>query len=296
RYEGTYKENYPDICGQDPTIISVTESTFRRFCVRLDGRTHDLEGSANVVDLATPKEEDIRPPPPPSRVNHGGYGAYNAYITAATRYAALGAPTLYDHPAAAPYGRGLPEPMREGMGKKIFVGRLPHEANADDLHQYFGRLGCILDVYVPKVAIDSAASHCLVTAASQCLYHRNVRLRKALTEAKIVNALIIRTRLHEDLLVGNALVTMLKHAALQLAYVIVHLIVIFMKEEANNSGGQNGWVTEWLGLASGGSRGAAAAACGACPGWGLVKVGDGRATLPWQERELSANLKGFLSS
>jgi RNA-binding protein Musashi len=29
----------------------------------------------------------------------GGYGAYNAYISAATRYAALGAPTLYDHPA-----------------------------------------------------------------------------------------------------------------------------------------------------------------------------------------------------
>lgn len=28
----------------------------------------------------------------------GGYGAYNAYISAATRYAALGAPTLYDHP------------------------------------------------------------------------------------------------------------------------------------------------------------------------------------------------------
>ena len=28
----------------------------------------------------------------------GGYGAYNAYISAATRYGALGAPTLYDHP------------------------------------------------------------------------------------------------------------------------------------------------------------------------------------------------------
>lgn len=28
----------------------------------------------------------------------GGYGAYNAYISTATRYAALGAPTLYDHP------------------------------------------------------------------------------------------------------------------------------------------------------------------------------------------------------
>ena len=38
------------------------------------------------------------PPPPPPPPQGGGYGAYNAYISAATRYAALGAPTLYDHP------------------------------------------------------------------------------------------------------------------------------------------------------------------------------------------------------
>ena len=37
------------------------------------------------------------------------------------------------------------------MGKKIFVGRLPQEAGVDDLRQYFGRFGRILDVYVPKV-------------------------------------------------------------------------------------------------------------------------------------------------
>lgn len=35
-----------------------------------------------------------------SRVSQGGYGAYNAYITGATTYAALGAPTLYDHPGS----------------------------------------------------------------------------------------------------------------------------------------------------------------------------------------------------
>ena len=46
------------------------------------------------------QEEEFRPV---SRVPQGGYGAYNAYITAATRYAALGAPTLYDHPGSA-YG------------------------------------------------------------------------------------------------------------------------------------------------------------------------------------------------
>lgn len=44
------------------------------------------------------QEEDFRPV---SRMSQGGgYGAYNAYISATTRYAALGAPTLYDHPSS----------------------------------------------------------------------------------------------------------------------------------------------------------------------------------------------------
>ena len=43
------------------------------------------------------QEEEFRPV---SRMTQGGYGAYNAYITAATTYAALGAPTLYDHPGS----------------------------------------------------------------------------------------------------------------------------------------------------------------------------------------------------
>lgn len=106
--------------------------------------THELDGSTVVVDRATPKEEDVKPT---NRVAQGGYGAYNAYINAATRYAALGAPTLYDHPTA--YGRGIYE-NRRGMGKKIFVGRLPQEASSEDLRQYFGRFGRIMDVYVPK--------------------------------------------------------------------------------------------------------------------------------------------------
>lgn len=114
--------------------------------------THELGGSTVVVDRATPKDEDSRYPPP-SRVPQGGYGAYNAYISAATRYAALGAPTLYDYPASG-YGRGFYGPpargMGSGMGKKIFVGRLPQEASVDDLRQYFGRFGRILDVYIPK--------------------------------------------------------------------------------------------------------------------------------------------------
>lgn len=42
------------------------------------------------------------------------------------------------------------EPIR-GVGRKIFVGRLPQEATVEDLRQYFGRFGRILDVYIPKV-------------------------------------------------------------------------------------------------------------------------------------------------
>ncbi|CAL9164763.1 uncharacterized protein LOC135666475 [Musa acuminata AAA Group] len=107
--------------------------------------SHELGGSTVVVDRATPRNDDMRYP---SRMAQGGYGAYNAYISAATRYAALGAPTLYDQFGSA-YGRGYFGPSR-GMGRKIFVGRLPQEASAEDLRQYFGRFGRIVDVYVPK--------------------------------------------------------------------------------------------------------------------------------------------------
>ncbi|KAL9245796.1 hypothetical protein vseg_019404 [Gypsophila vaccaria] len=110
--------------------------------------THELGGSTVVVDRATPKEDDFRPfNRAPS---HGGYGAYNGYISAATtRYGALGAPTLYDHPSSY-YGRDRIRGGIGGIGRKIFVGRLPQEATTDDLRQYFGRFGRILDVYIPK--------------------------------------------------------------------------------------------------------------------------------------------------
>ena len=55
----------------------------------------------NCLKICLHQDEDVRYPP--SRPTQGGYGAYNAYISAATRYAALGAPTLYDHPGSA-YG------------------------------------------------------------------------------------------------------------------------------------------------------------------------------------------------
>uniref|UniRef100_M8BYM1 rRNA N-glycosidase n=1 Tax=Aegilops tauschii TaxID=37682 RepID=M8BYM1_AEGTA len=118
---------------------------------------HEIDGTTVVVDRATPKDEEVRHPPRRGggAQGEGGYGSYNAYITAATRYAALGVPTLYDHPGPA-YGRGyLNEPPVSS--KKIFIGRLPQEANTDDLWDYFGRFGRIVDAYIPKVAVDSAA-------------------------------------------------------------------------------------------------------------------------------------------
>jgi RNA-binding protein Musashi len=131
------------------------------------------------------QDEDVRYPP--SRPSQGGYGAYNAYISAATRYATLGAPTLYDHPGSA-YGSKSSMCYRffcqilthinfssrlsislfdfhqsggyygpsQAVGKKIFVGRLPQEANTDDLRQYFGRFGRIVDAYIPKVRLRLA--------------------------------------------------------------------------------------------------------------------------------------------
>ncbi|KAG6554042.1 hypothetical protein Mapa_003957 [Marchantia paleacea] len=40
----------------------------------------------------------------------------------------------------------------KGVGTRIFVGRLPPEATAEDLRRYFNNFGRILDVYVPKDA------------------------------------------------------------------------------------------------------------------------------------------------
>ncbi|CAH9090080.1 unnamed protein product [Cuscuta epithymum] len=110
----------------------------------LMNESHELGGSTVVVDRATPKEDDFKPVRRMSQ--GGGYGAYSSYINGATRYAALGAPTMYDHPPSM-YGRGLPP---RGMGRKIFVGRLPQEATVEDLRHYFGRFGRILDAYIPK--------------------------------------------------------------------------------------------------------------------------------------------------
>ncbi|THG22220.1 hypothetical protein TEA_001432 [Camellia sinensis var. sinensis] len=117
----SYFEQYGDITDlympKDPSTKGHRGIGFITFATaesvdNLMAETHELGGSTIVVDRATPKaicnttglfsfEEEFRPMnrvAPISRVTQGGYGAYNAYITAATTYAALGAPTLYDHP------------------------------------------------------------------------------------------------------------------------------------------------------------------------------------------------------
>ncbi|PIA25425.1 hypothetical protein AQUCO_11400003v1 [Aquilegia coerulea] len=78
--------------------------------------THNLEGATIVVDRATLKDKDVRPPLP-SRVTHGGNGKNNA---SGTRYAASGSFRMYDHPAEAVYTRGLSKVMRGALGRAQF--------------------------------------------------------------------------------------------------------------------------------------------------------------------------------
>ncbi|BBN14650.1 RNA-binding protein Musashi [Marchantia polymorpha subsp. ruderalis] len=75
------------------------------------------------------------PPPPPGSI----LGGQNVQVPGAT-------------PAANYGSAAAPVPPARGLGTKIFVGRLPPEATADDLRRYFSNFGRILDVYVPKDA------------------------------------------------------------------------------------------------------------------------------------------------
>uniref|UniRef100_A0A0E0HDN5 RRM domain-containing protein n=1 Tax=Oryza nivara TaxID=4536 RepID=A0A0E0HDN5_ORYNI len=93
--------------------------------------THELDGTTVAVDRATPKDEDVRHPP--RRVVQGNIRKefVSDWISCLN--------WLGGH-----LGGSL------GTGKKIFVGRLPQEANTDDLWDYFGRFGRIVDAYIPK--------------------------------------------------------------------------------------------------------------------------------------------------
>lgn len=45
---------------------------------------------------------------------------------------------------------GARQPLSGGVRNKIFVGKLPSETSSEDLRQYFGNFGRILDVFLPK--------------------------------------------------------------------------------------------------------------------------------------------------
>lgn len=51
--------------------------------------------------------------------------------------------------------------------KKMFVGRVPVEATAEDLHAYFSQFGLVLDVYLPKVktSLQSMSSESIILVA-----------------------------------------------------------------------------------------------------------------------------------
>ncbi|EEC79104.1 hypothetical protein OsI_19737 [Oryza sativa Indica Group] len=116
--------------------------------------THELDGTTVAVDRATPKVVSNTHP----LFNYNSVDALCIYDNAffpTNRMKMLGTPqgelfraTSYDHPGPA-YGRGHIGGSL-GTGKKIFVGRLPQEANTDDLWDYFGRFGRIVDAYIPK--------------------------------------------------------------------------------------------------------------------------------------------------
>lgn len=95
---------------------------------KLMSETHKLGGATIAVDRATPKEEPAKQWAKP--VSGGGYGAYNAYINAATRYGALGSATLYDHPSSG---------FRDGYASEIGSGY--GSGNSWPLHGTGGMIG-----------------------------------------------------------------------------------------------------------------------------------------------------------
>lgn len=77
--------------------------------------SHELAGSTIAVDRATPK-------------------------------------IAVDHASPLDETPGLGVCAPYGLGKKIFIGRIPLEATTEDLRLYFSQYGHILDVYIPKDA------------------------------------------------------------------------------------------------------------------------------------------------
>ncbi|KAH9564908.1 hypothetical protein CY35_04G049100 [Sphagnum magellanicum] len=104
---------------------------------------YDYTGSALAGDLG-----------PAAGINNA-FAAANAWPPSLPSGTGYGGPGLGGPGSAqaGSYGSGTPPiPPLRGLGTKIFVGRLPLEATAEDLRRYFNNFGRISDVYVPKDA------------------------------------------------------------------------------------------------------------------------------------------------
>ncbi|KAH7294813.1 hypothetical protein KP509_27G020300 [Ceratopteris richardii] len=152
---------------------------------KIMSETHQLGGSTIAVDRATPKEDGGKGGD--KFGNNLPYGVFNSYLSAAARMGFFGMTPFFPMDYIGG-GYGLPNEMggkqtqgKGGMGselptdvssmlnkrsayassgsgggtlkptsRKIFVGRIPMDASADEVRAYFGKFGPLLDVYLPK--------------------------------------------------------------------------------------------------------------------------------------------------
>lgn len=131
--------------------------------------THQMDGSPLAVDRATPKDDSQRF----GRSQHfHGAGQQDmrlmAYGSPGGSYPGYGRQPMMNYGSHGLMNSSLPgvgqvhnagsggSPGSFGNGvrptneAKVFVGKLPAEASAQDLRDYFGRFGPIEDVYIPK--------------------------------------------------------------------------------------------------------------------------------------------------
>uniref|UniRef100_A0A0E0EE05 RRM domain-containing protein n=1 Tax=Oryza meridionalis TaxID=40149 RepID=A0A0E0EE05_9ORYZ len=86
--------------------------------------SHELDDAIVVVNRTTPKDEDVRYP-----LSRTSQGVVMVHIMHTFKL-------LSD---------------MNGQQKDIFVGRLPQEANTEDLKHYFGKFGRITHAYISKI-------------------------------------------------------------------------------------------------------------------------------------------------
>lgn len=92
--------------------------------------------------------------------SYGGYdysgsyaGDYGASRYGGSPYSSLPSGGAYGSAVksrAASYGTGGARTPLSGVRNKIFIGKLPSETTGEDLRQYFGNFGRILEVFLPK--------------------------------------------------------------------------------------------------------------------------------------------------